>query len=123
VLATCSWWALVLIGRWFEPGESFLMAWFLFVPLGPVLSAVIVTAPRFRGTDEGACDGGGDHFAVRGPRNGGWLVGFRSTLASHFTLVMVLVGVVSGWGVSEMVALSQEPEGKSEDDQGPRSPL
>jgi hypothetical protein len=51
VLATSGWLALVLIGCWLEPRESFLIAWFLFVPLGPVLSAVIVTAPQFRGTE------------------------------------------------------------------------
>jgi hypothetical protein len=123
VLATCGWWALVLIGRWFEPGESFLIAWFLYVPLGPVLSAVIVTAPRFRGTEMKAPAMAAaiiSPFVVLG------ITGSSSDsgafLPAIFILVMVLVGLITGWGVSEMVALSQDPEGKSEDDQDPRSP-
>lgn len=113
MLATCGWWALVVIGRWFDLGEALLIAWFLFIPLGPVLSAVIVTAPRFRGTQMKAPA----LAAAIIPPPLIILVGIVDTSSESgavlplvFSLVTVLAGVVAGWGLTEMVVLSQDPE-------------
>ena len=59
VLASGGWWTLVLIGQWFEPGESFLVAWFPFVPLGAcAVRGNRDSAAVPRDGDEGACHGG-----------------------------------------------------------------
>jgi hypothetical protein len=117
ILATCGWLTLLRIGRWFEPGESFLSAWFLFVPIAPILSAVTVTAPRFRGTEMKAPA----LAAAIVPPPLIVVVGILDSpsdsgafLPLIFALGMVLVGVITGWGVSEMVALSQEVEPERE---------